>query len=423
MGSSAFASASNETPILILGLAGLSMHHGALGVMRSAGSLGIPVFYAQREHEGDRRSPIGRSRYSRGSLPLPRDAPDDRTLEILRELAADHDGAILLAVDDASAMFVADHSDALKDVFLFPGQPSGLARALADKRAMHRLCLEHAIPTPLVAYPGSEADVHRHAAQATFPVVAKRIDASQPVAHATPNVIVANDRDELLAAYRLMEDPGLHNVMLQEHIPDTPQANWMFNGYFTGDSECLVSFTGHKLRQSPPDAGATTLGVCRSNPTVDETTRRFMRAVGYRGIVDADYRFDSRDGQHKLLDVNPRIGSSFRLFVAADGIDVLRALYLDLTGQQVPAATHQTDGRRWLVEPQDLRSSLIHVRRDELTVGEWLRSLRHIDETAWWARGDPWPFIAMAASLLTGRLQKRLCGIRALRWRRGRPGR
>ena len=105
------------------------------------------------------------------------------------------------------------------------------------------------------------------------------------------------------------------NLMLQEYIPGAPEANWMFNGYFDKHSECRVSFTGVKVRQSPAAAGATTLGVCRANPLLARSTERFMQAIGYRGIVDIDYRLDARDGQYKLLDVNPRIGSSFRLFV------------------------------------------------------------------------------------------------------------
>ena len=408
-----------QTPILILGLAGLSMHHGALGVMRSAGRLGISVFHAQPA----RRSPIDRSRYSRGGLLLPADAGEDRTLALLREFAAEHGRTILLAVDDASAMFVADHSEELAEAsFLFPRQPRGLTRALADKRAMHRLCVEHAIPTPLVAFPASEAEVRAHAADAVFPVVAKRIDASQPTAAATSNVLVAGDPAELLAAYRSMESSLGPNVMLQEYIPGAPDSNWMFNGYFDSRSECEVAFAGQKLRQSPPDAGATTLGVCMSSPLLEETTKRFMKALGYQGILDADYRLDRRDGQYKLLDVNPRIGSSFRLFVAADGTDVLRALYLDLTGERVP--TTQPSGRRWLVEPQDLRSSLIHIRRRELKVGAWLRSLAHTDETAWWARDDPLPFLTMVSSLLGGQLRRRLgARLARVRARREHPGR
>src|SRR5438445_248349 len=227
----------------------------------------------------------------------------------------------------------------------------------------------------------------------------------------------ARDRAELLAAYRLMRSTEVSNVMLQEYIPGTAESIWMLNGYFDERSDCLLVFTGQKIRQSPPHTGATTLGVCRSNPTVEEQTKRFMKAVGYRGILDIGYRFDARDGQYKLLDVNPRIGATFRLFVGAEGMDVLRAMYLDLTGQPVPPSTPQEE-RRWLVETLDVRSAVTYIRRGDITLSSWLRSLRHIDETAWWARDDPLPFLAETTSLLVSQLRKRIGRVVA----RSRPG-
>ena len=82
-------------------------------------------------------------------------------------------------------------------------------------------------------------------------------------------------------------------------------------------------------------------------------TCRFMRALGYRGILDIGYRYDARDGRYKVLDVNPRLGATFRLFVGDDGMDVVRALYRDLTGQPIPAS-RACVGRKWLVEDLDL---------------------------------------------------------------------
>ena len=108
----------------------------------------------------------------------------------------------------------------------------------------------------------------------------------------------------------------------------------MFNGYFNRDSECLIGITGQKLRQFPPYTGFTSLGICRDNETVREMTRGLMKQLGYRGVLDLGYRYDARDGLYKLLDVNPRVGSTFRLFVSSTGLDVVRALYLDLTEQE-----------------------------------------------------------------------------------------
>ncbi len=182
--------------------------------------------------------------------------------------------------------------------------------------------------------------------------------------------------------------------MLQEYIPGTPETVWIFNGYFDESSTCKVGFTGRKIRQSPPYTGATTLGECLSNPTVHETTVRFMHELGYRGILDIGYRFDARDGEYKLLDVNPRIGATFRLFVGDDGMDVLRALYLDLTGQEV-AATTAPHGRRWVVEPLDVSSTIVYRRRGDITLGRWVRSFRGVQEAAWFARDDLRPFLTL----------------------------
>jgi D-aspartate ligase len=397
------AASAAATPILILGIDGGSMHHGALGIMRSAGQLGVAVFHA---HAGG-DTPISRSRYNAGRVRLPEDATSAQRIDALLDFSRSHGRALLIPVDDVSAMFVEEHSEALREAFLFPQQPAGLARSLAGKRDMHELCLRHDVPTPLAMFPSSRADVAAHGAEADFPVVLKRIDASLPCAPAAPSVAIAHSPQELLAAYALMESPQAPNVMLQEYIPGSAESIWMLNGYFDADSECPVAFTGQKIRQAPPRTGATTLGVCRSNPVVESTTRAFMKAVGYRGILDLGYRYDARDGQYKLLDVNPRIGATFRLFVGPDGMDVLRAMYLDLTGQSVPG-TSQTEGRRWLVEPLDLRTSLTLMRERELTPGAWARSLRGVQETAWFSRDDYRPTLATGAQLLRGRLRKLL---------------
>jgi predicted ATP-grasp superfamily ATP-dependent carboligase len=255
-------------------------------------------------------------------------------------------------------------------------------------------------------FPESEAELLELVEQTTFPAVLKCINVADAPASA-PRVAIVGDRDELREAYRLMEASTVHNVMLQEYIPGTPESVWMFNGYFDAQSDCKIGFTGKKIRQSPPYTGVTTLGVCEPNPTVEETTVRLMKALSYRGILDIGYRFDDRDGLYKLLDVNPRIGGTFRLFVGANGMDVLRALYLDLTGSEVPPTSTQA-GRRWVVNPTDLASSAVYRRRGDITVGSWIRSFRGVRETAWFATDDPLPFLALWLRLAADWLPRRI---------------
>jgi predicted ATP-grasp superfamily ATP-dependent carboligase len=120
-----------------------------------------------------------------------------------------------------------------------------------------------------------------------------------------------------------------------------------------------------------------------------------MKQLGYRGVLDLGYRYDARDGLYKLLDVNPRVGSTFRLFVSSTGLDVVRALYFDLTDQEPEAAGDAVPGRKWLIENLDLASSATYFRNGELRPRAWLRSFAGMQETAWFARDDPAPFAAM----------------------------
>jgi predicted ATP-grasp superfamily ATP-dependent carboligase len=157
--------------------------------------------------------------------------------------------------------------------------------------------------------------------------------------------------------------------------------------------------TGKKIRQSPAYTGVTSLGICLRNDIVAETTKYFMKSVGYKGMLDVGYRYDKRDGKYKVLDVNPRIGSTFRLFVGNNGLDVARAEYSDLTGQQVPSS-EIIEGRRWLVEDSDLFSSIRYYIDKNLKFTQWAKSFRGVQETAWFALDDPFPFFVM-------------CGVRA----------
>jgi D-aspartate ligase len=379
-----------------------------LGVMRSLGSLGVAVHWV-RPHG---RPAAATSRYASGATICDPELPDHEYLDRLESLARGFDTPpILIATDDFSAYFIDDHTDLLRAHFIFPEQPRGLPQRLSDKRAMHELCLEHGVPTPRTHFPQSGDEAVELAALLGFPVVLKGIDTSALGERTGARMSIVRSVGELRKAYaELGGGAGGSGLMVQEYIPGPPQSVWMFNGYFDAASECRLGSCGRKLRQAPPYTGATSLGVSLRNQPVYETTVRFMEAVGYRGILDIGYRYDHRDGLYKLLDANPRLGATFRLFVATNGLDVVRALYLDLSGQPVPPASFR-DGRRWVLETSDVKSSLAYRADGGLTLRGWLHSLREVEEAAWLARDDPRP----AAKAYGAALRKGLSGARGQR--------
>ena len=391
----------NSTPVLIL----RSDSHGGLNIMRSLGPLGVDVYNLDPSIV----APANFSRYCRGRFVWDIEhAPEPESLAYLSEVRRKIGRpSILIPTTDRTARFVARWSAALRGSFVFAEQPPGLVDALVSKQAMYGLATRHGVPTPKCVFPTSRAEVVDFLANATFPIMLKGIDGQRLWERTGKKMFVEHSAVELLLTYDRAEDPERPNLMLQEYIPGGDDTIWMFNGCFGAASECLVGFTGKKIRQCPVHTGSTSLGICLPNPEVEQTTRRFMKAIGYRGILDIGYRYDARDGLYKVLDVNPRIGATFRLFVGENGIDVVRALYMDLTGQQVVPSTAR-EGRKWIVEDLDAVSTYRYFREGSLTIKQWFNSLSGIEEAAFFSWRDPLPFVLMLINRISEFL-KRVC--------------
>jgi D-aspartate ligase len=394
---------STATPAVVLRLAPDRLHYGAVGVARSLGRLGVRVFLVDDE----RRTVAGSSRYAAGTVTLNGAGDSDQAVEALLRLAVRIGGRpVLIPFDDPAALVVDRHAEVLGDAFTFHRQPTELVETLLDKWTMTQLARRHDVPVPETVRASAESEAEELLERLPYPLVLKGAESYVPGTSERAELRVVETRAEALAAYGAMSEAERANVMFQEYIPGGPESIWMFNGYFDEDSECRVAFTGRKLRQWPPDIGATSLGVAVPNEKVAALTKRFMKAIGYRGVLDIGYRYDERDGKYKLLDVNPRLGSTFRLFVdERTEVDVVRALYLDLTGQDVPSAEQPLE-RKWIVEDRDLRASLAYRRAGRLPLGTWLRSLRGTDEAAWFAWSDPVPFARMLLRLVAGSFRR-----------------
>ncbi|HLH42327.1 MAG TPA: hypothetical protein VKV74_05020 [Bryobacteraceae bacterium] len=368
-----------------------SGHHGGLAIARSLGRMGVPVYGV----DGARWEPALSSRYCRGRFKIDIEGgPDGESLRHLLDLGERLGRPVLIPATDAGAIWVAEHAEDLRRAYRFAAPDAHLVRTLCDKSRMQELAARSGVPTALSLVPRSKSDVERFLETAAFPIVVKATDAGRFRQRTGGTKFLAHSRSELFQLYSRAEDRQEPCFLLQEFIPGE---DWMFDGYFDQNSRCLFGVTGKKIRRFPVNTGVTSLGICLDNEAVHKITRDFMRAIGYQGILDIGYRRDSRTGQYKVLDVNPRIGCTFRLFAAENDMDVARVLYLDMTGQPV-APAQAVEGRKWLVEDFDLFSAWRSWRRGALSVRDWIRSLRGVQELACFAVDDPVPFLLMGVA-------------------------
>jgi D-aspartate ligase len=379
-----------SVPVLILKVGQYPLSHGVLGAIRSLGRAGVSVYAVCEDHF----VPYAVSRFLSGGFLLPaidyKNMGSDLVPHLVSMARLLQRKCILFPTDDEAAIFAAEHATVLQEHYHIPLIDAALPRILASKHGLSQLCMRHGVPVPATQFARSMRDLLSLSQDIRYPIVVKNsepwIRLSRPAVRATT---IVESRDKLIELASLWQDDP--QVVLQEYIPQEDAEDWIFHGYFDGSSRPVVAFTGFKQRSWPPYAGVTAAAIAVPNEPLAAAAVSFCREIGYRGIVDMDWRYDGRDRRFKLVDFNPRLGANFRAFVTDSGLDVVRAQYLDLTGQPIPVLS-QTYGRRFVVENLNLASSLYPASYRSVGGPPAKTSL----ELAWFAVDDPLPFVSMA---------------------------
>lgn len=407
-----------DVPALLIRLDHNPFHHGTLGAIRSLGRVGIEVHTLIEPAEG----PVNRSRYlHRAHARLPGQASTAGLYETLRQVAGRIGRpAVLIPLDDISAILTARLADHLAADFLMPAQRPELPERVADKAELARLCHSAGVPHPPTVIPDSGREAAAAVRELGLPLVAKW---SRPwlLPHSTGlrSTTLVHTPDEARLLYERGGQAG-SPLLLQQHMPGGRGSDWFFHGCFGAGTRLLLGGTGRKELSWPIRAGLTAAGTWVTNPEVENASRTLAEHLGYRGILDLDFRRDSTTGAYHLLDFNPRAGAQFRLFADGSGVDVVRALHLDLTGRPVPSA-RPLPGRLFVAENYGLLSGLAAAAagwpRGEPRRSGAVRFSRDM-EPAWFAADDLVPFAAMSAEWLG---QGGLKGLRRLRSRLRAP--
>ena len=236
-----------STPVLVLN----SGHHGALGIARSLGRLGIPVHLL----DSNPRAPAFRSRYTSSNFVWDLDSnSQERSVEYLGEIASRWERpAVLIPTSDAGELFVAANAAALSQWFLFPRLPYEVVRRLVNKKEMNFLAQSVGISTPESFFPESRQSAMDFARTAEYPLILKKIDGWVARNKSLNSNLIVRTEQELLAAYEVMNMQEHPNLMIQEYIPEGTGGSWMFNGYFKADSKCMFGFPGKKIRRKPSE--------------------------------------------------------------------------------------------------------------------------------------------------------------------------
>jgi predicted ATP-grasp superfamily ATP-dependent carboligase len=359
-----------------------------LGIARSLGRQGVPVCVLDDEYSIARFSTYVTHTVRAADLRDERRTVD-ALLDAGRRLRLD--GWVVFPTRDETVAALSKNRDELMHMYRVPTPEWRVTECAWDKRQTYQIAQALGIPTPREWRAKSMEELRE--LKPGFPIAVKPAIKEHFFYATRAKAWRANNWAELEDFYaRAVSTIGAEEVILQDLIPGDSRQQHAYCAFFK-EGRSHGSMVVRRTRQHPPEFGrSSTFAETLEEPVLEEMSERFLKAIDYYGLVEMEYKLDSRDGQYKLLDVNARTWGYHALGYAA-GVDFPYLLFADQLGRPVKGGRGRA-GVSWMRLVTDLPTAFAEMKLGTLTVGEYLRSIRGVDCDAVFAKEDPIPFFA-----------------------------
>jgi D-aspartate ligase len=179
----------------------------------------------------------------------------------------------------------------------------------------------------------------------------------------------------------------------------------------------VASLVARRTRQYPTDFGASSTFVETIEPEIIEAAaRRFLTSMHFSGLVEVEFKFDTRDRRYKLLDVNPRPWTWIAIGGAA-GIDFPWLQWRLACGEAV-SPSHGPPGARWTHALRDFVAATQLICRGKISPRTYWASRPSLSSVfAAFAADDPLPGILDVPVLIPRLLRRHWSSCEQARWR------
>lgn len=253
---------------------------------------------------------------------------------------------VLIPTSDMFIEQLVRHHEELSRSCIIADGYADVAGALLDKATFHGLCQQHGVATPGVWQVQDKSELAALAGSVPFPCILKPVLIHRAREFLKGGkVLLARTREEFMALVQVVpKDVG--GWLVQEIIPGRESEITLCGGYVDRGGVFRQVFTGRKLRQYPAGFGSASMVSSRPCEETAALSTAFLSLLGYRGIFGAEFKRDPRDGQLKIIEINPRPTLWFQITHDA-GCRIVEACWRDLTGRAPLREGVQDQGVIW----------------------------------------------------------------------------
>jgi D-aspartate ligase len=374
----------------------------ALGVARSLGEKGIPSVVV----DSIPRS-AWFSRYVVKRFKWHSQMDDPEFVSFLIHLGKQHhlEQWVLFPMQDEAVQLVAYNTQQLAQIYTLVTQEWDIVQWANDKRRTYQMAQEIGVSYPGTYYPANEDELEK--IDIPFPAIIKPALSIRLQYSIHLKALPVQSHEELLLQYRrVVEIIHPDEVMVQEIIPGEGSTQYSLAA-FCKEGRILSSMTARRTRQYPIDYGLGSSFVeATPVPALLALAEKLLEYMHVSGMVEVEFKFDERDQQYKLLDINIRPWGWHTLCIAC-GLDFPYIQYCDALGkEQRSMVTAPRYDYHWVRLLTDIPAGLQEIRAGITTPRRYLRSLVGKTEFSVLDWRDPLPAIGDILVALSRVLKK-----------------
>ncbi len=302
---------------------------------------------------------------------------------------------VLFPCQDNNVRLVSRHREALEAWFHIALPPPEIVEMMLDKAQFYQFAAERGLPIPQSFNLTTRDEAVEAAARLSYPAIVKPESRSKVwLANTNEKALRVDSAESLLRIYDQYH-AWTDQLIAQTYIEGSDRDHYAFNGYFDRNQQPVVSVTTRKIRQWPPRTGQGCSGEVVQDEAVCRVAMQLFCSVPFYGLGYVELKRDSRTGEYLIIE--PNIGRPTGRSASAEAADqpLLWAQYCEAVGRPFPTPPPiPATPIKWFHWRRDMQASFYYWRRGELTVRQWIDSLRGKRWFAIWSWRDPVPFFA-----------------------------
>lgn len=262
---------------------------------------------------------------------------------------------IIIASEDFYALLLSLSKEGLNENIVHLTPSSEVVLACYNKIAFSELCSKLGIAAPLSQVISTISQIHTSSLP-TPGIIKPHINGAIPKS-IVDKVAIIYDQPQLIDIASKIIATG-QIVFYQEFIPGRSSDIFFVSGFFDFKNNNSKLFTGIKLTEFPATGGVACHAKIVDNEAVMEKALIFLNKTEYQGLVDIEYKIDSRTNEIIMIETNPRIGLQHKISTSKSG-DVISFYYHSLCNRSEKSNyTLPPSGSKWIRPEKHICSTI-----------------------------------------------------------------